>query len=326
MNNYFNSQYPLLMAAMNRVSTLPLALACWDAGVFPSLMIPFQEEDFQTPMSPEDRRDAINQTLLEFKKITGKCDVVLGLSYSELDDADTMKLIIDHRVSHVELFSAVGQTKIYHPMREKYQHRYQEWFVEKIKTYVSIRFMERYRQLNSSTPRTAIGLHGSDGAGGTNMELTTREMFDQQRQMTPDAVIIPYGGIGTPEQVVYYLEAGAAAVAVGTLFAASAESPLSEATKHAMISASTDHLVRTPDTNQNMLPLGRWRDLIDNKGQSGANRDGSLHAGIYGDGTVGHIYAGHGIQHVDRIRTVQETVEYLIEDYHTAKLLESLLK
>jgi len=73
MNNYFNSQYPILMAAMNRVSTLPLALACWDAGVFPSLMIPFQQNDFQTAMGPEDRRDAIDQTLSEFKKITGDC-------------------------------------------------------------------------------------------------------------------------------------------------------------------------------------------------------------------------------------------------------------
>jgi NAD(P)H-dependent flavin oxidoreductase YrpB (nitropropane dioxygenase family) len=137
-------------------------------------------------------------------------------------------------------------------------------------------------------------------------------MFDQQRQLTPNAVVIPYGGVGTPEQVAYYLGAGAAAVAVGTLFAACAESPLSEATKQAMITASANSLVRMLDSNQNMLPLGALTDIVESKGQSGANRDGSLHAGIYGDGTVGHIYSGHGIQHVDRIRTVKETVEYLL--------------
>jgi putative N-acetylmannosamine-6-phosphate epimerase len=332
MNNYFNSRYPLLMASMNRVSTLPLALACHDAGVFPSLMTPFQPEDSSTLISHQDRRDAINQTLLEFKKITGNCDVVVGLTYTELDDPDTMQLITDHRVSHVELFSTVGQTTLYHPMREKYQHQYQEWFVEKLKTYSSIQFIERCRQVQSSTNGTALGIRGSDAAGGTSTEFTTRQMFDQQRQLTPDAVLIPYGGVGTPGQVAYYLEAGATAVAVGTLFAASAESPLSEATKQAMISASVDHLVRTPDTNQNMLPMGQWRDIIDNKGRSGANRDGSLYAGIHGDGTVGHIYAGHGIQHVDRIRTVKETVEYLLEEYldvdgkYLAQLLGSLLK
>jgi NAD(P)H-dependent flavin oxidoreductase YrpB (nitropropane dioxygenase family) len=312
MNNYFNSQYPILMAAMNRVSTLPLALACWDAGVFPSLMIPFQQDDFQTAMSPEDRRDAINQTLSEFKKITGNCDVVVGLSYSELDDSATMKLVVDHQVSHVELFSTVDQTRFYQPMRDKYQKLYEPWFAKKLKTYGSIRFMERCRQLNSSTPGTAIGLHGSDGAGATNMQLTTQDMFDQQQQLTPDAVIIPYGGVGTPEQVAYYLGAGAAAVAVGTLFAACRESPLSEATKQAMISASADRVLRMPDSNQNMLPLGALTDIVDSKSQSGANRDGSLHAGIYGDGTKGHIYSGHGIRHVDRIRTVKETVEYLL--------------
>ena len=300
------------MAAMNRVSTLPLALACWDAGVFPSLMIPFQIDDFQTAMSPEARRDAIDQTLSEFKKITGNCDVVVGLSYGELDDAETMKLILDHQVSHVELFSVVDQTRFYHPMRDKYQKLYEPWFAKKLKTYGSIRFMERCRLLNNLTTSTAICLHGSDGAGGTNTELTTRDMFDQQRQLTPDAVVIPYGGVGTPEQVAYYLNAGAAAVAVGTLFAACTESPLSEATKQAMIAASADNVVRMADTKQNMLPLGTINDVIESKNQSGANRDGSLHAGIYGDGTTGHIYSGHGIQHVDRTRTVKETVEYLL--------------
>jgi len=312
MINYFNSSYPLLMAAMNRVSTLPLALACWDAGVFPSLMIPFQQDDFQTAMSPEARRDAINQTLSEFKKITGNCNVVLGLSYSELDDVATMKLIVDYQVSHVELFSTVDQTRFYHPMRDKYQRLYEPWLAKKLKTYSSIQFMERCRQLNNSTPGTAICLHGSDGAGGTNLELTTQQMFDQQRQLTPDAVVIPYGGVGTPEQVTYYLNAGAAAVAVGTLFAASQESPLSEATKQAMILASATTVLRMPDSNQNMLPLGALNDIIESKRHSGANRDESLHAGIYGNGTVGHIYAGRGIQHVDRIRTVKETVEYLL--------------
>ena len=301
------------MAAMNRVSTLPLALACWDAGVFPSLMIPFQEDNFQTAMSPEARRDAIDQTLLEFKKSTGNCDVVLGLSYGELDDAETMKLIVDHQVSHVELFSMVDQTRFYQPMRDKYQKLYDSWFAKKLKTYSSIRFMERCRQLNSLTPGTAICLHGSDGAGGTNTEFTTQQMFDQQRQLTPDAVVIPYGGVGTPEQVAYYLGAGAVAVAVGTLFAACAESPLSEATKHAMISASANTVFRTPDSNQNMLPMGALDAVIESKSQSGANRDGSLHTGIYGNGTEGHIYAGYGIQHVDRIRTAKQTVEYLLK-------------
>ena len=299
------------MAAMNGVSTLPLALACWEAGVFPSLMIPFRQEDFRTAMRPEDRRDAINQTLLEFKKITGTCDVIVGLIYSELDDAKTMQLILDHQVSHVELFSVPDQTKQHNPMKDKYQKLYDLWFAQKLKTYGSIRFIERCRQLNSSNPGTAIGLHGSDGAGGTNTELTTRDMFDQQKQSTPNAVLIPYGGVGTPEQVAYYVNAGAAAVAVGTLFAACQESPLSAETKKTMITASANSVVRMPDTKQNMLPLGAFDDIVNSKSQSVANRDSSLYAGIRGNGTVGHIYAGYGIQHVDRIHTVKETVEYL---------------
>lgn len=313
MNNYFDSQHPIVLASMNRVSTLPLALACWDAGVFPSLMIPFQQQDFQTPMSHEDRRDAVNQVLLEFRKITGNCNVVLGLSYSELDDSATMKLILDHQVSHVELFSIVDQTRFYNPMRDKYQKLYETWLEKKINVYSSIRFMQRCRLANNLPSGTAICLHGSDGAGGTNAELTTKQMFDLQRELTPDAVVIPYGGIGTPQQVSYYLNAGAVAVAVGTLFAACAESPLSESTKHAMVLAGAASVVRTPDSNQNMLPLGTLAHIVDSKSQSGANRDVSLHAGIYGNGHIGHIYAGHGIQHVDGIRTAKQTVAYLMQ-------------
>ena len=299
------------MAAMNGVSTLPLALACWQAGVFPSLVAPFRNEDFRTTMSPEDRRDAINHNLTEFKKVTGHCDVIVGLMYSEIDDAKTMQLIVDHQVSHVELFSNADQTNQYNSMQDKYQKLYQPWFAKKLKTYSSIRFMERCRQLKSSDSGTAIGMRGRDAGGGTNTEMTTREMFDQQRQLTPNAVIIPYGGVGTPEQVAYYVNAGAAAVGIGTLFAACVESPLSLETKNVMITASADNIVCLPDTKQNILPLGAFNDIVDSQRQSVANRDSSLYAGICGDGTVGHIYAGHGIKHVTTIRTAQQTVEYL---------------
>jgi hypothetical protein len=59
--------------------------------------------------------------------------------------------------------------------------------------------------------------------------------------------------------------------------------------------------------------MGALDAVIESKSQSGANRDGSLHTGIYGNGTEGHIYAGYGIQHVDRIRTAKQTVEYLLK-------------
>jgi len=309
--SYFNSQYPLVMASMNGVSTLPLALACWQAGVFPSLVTPFRNTDFRTTMSPEDRRDAIHYDLTEFKKVTGHCDVIVGLMYGELEDAKTMQLMVDHGVSHVELFSSAGQTYQHNPMRDKYQTLYEPWFAKKLKSYGSIRFMERCRELKNFDPGTVMGVRGRDAGGGTNPELTTREMFDQQRQLTPDAVIVPYGGVGTPEQVAYYITAGAAAVGIGTLFAACAESALSTETKQAMISASKDNLARMPDTGQSMLPLGKFDDIVRSQSQSVANRDSSLYAGIRGDGTVGHIYAGHAIEHVTTIRTVQQTVEYL---------------
>jgi Nitronate monooxygenase len=304
-----------MLALMNRASTMPLALACWEAGVFPSLSIPF--EKIRLEFDPEDRADAVNQTLKEFKKNTGNCNVILGLTHEELDNPKIMSLLLDYQVSHCELHSVKQQTKMSNTVWERFANPdlYQQWYTEKLQQYSTIKFMERCREIQSSNNGVAICVRGCDAAGGTNPELTTQDLFDQQRQSTPNAVIIPYGGIGTPDQVAYYLDAGATAVAVGTLFAACAESPLSTATKQAMISAGADSLVRLSDTNQNILPLGNLTDIIDNQRQTGANRDGSLHTGIYGDGTTGHIYAGRGIEHVNTIRTVKQTVEYLIGHY-----------
>ena len=314
--NYFNSRYPIMLALMNRASTMPLSLACWEAGIFPSLSIPF--EKIRLEFDPEDRADAINQTLKEFKKNTGNCNVILGLTHEELENSKIMSLLLDYQVSHCELHAVKQETKMSNTVMEKFSKNpglYQKWYQKKLQQFSTIKFMERSREIQSSDNGVAICVRGSDAAGGTSPELTTQEMFDQQRRSTPDAVVIPYGGVGTPDQVAHYLDAGATAVAVGTLFAACAESPLSKATKQAMISAGTDSLVRLSDTNQNILPLSNLKDIIDDQPRTGANRDGSLHTGIYGDGTVGHIYAGHGIQHVNSIRTVKETVEYLISNY-----------
>lgn len=311
---YFNSRYPIYLAQMNRGSTLPLALACWEAGVFPSLSVPY--EKMRLPQDPEDRVEAFDQNLSEFKKITGSCNISVGLTHEELENSRLMNLLLHYQVTHVELHNVKQPTRFCNPVRDRFasQDLYDRWFRDQLATYPSIKFMERCIELQSHNRGTAICLRGCDAAGGVNAKLTTREMFDQQRLLTPTAVVLPYGGIGTPEQVSYYLDHGAVAVAVGTLFAATVESPLSIETKLSMISASADSLTRLPDTGQNILPLGQLPDIVADLDRSGINRDGSLHAGIYGNGQTGHIYAGHAVQHVDRIRTVKQTVEYLLGD------------
>jgi NAD(P)H-dependent flavin oxidoreductase YrpB (nitropropane dioxygenase family) len=309
-SNYFNSKYPILLASMNRVSTLPLALACYDAGIFPSITVPFDEFPLEFD---KERYDTIHDTLKEFKKSTGRCNLVLNLTYRELNDDTIMNIVQSYHVSHVELFSVTTADGFENSIRKQYtnQYQYNKWLQTKLQQYSKINFMERCRQLSPVLSSTAYCLRGNDAAGGTHTELNTQEMFDQQRKLTADAVLIPYGGIGTPEQVKYYLRNGAVGVAVGTLFAASKESPLSDDTKHSMISATVDSLARLSDTNQNILPLGSLTDVINSKPDAGANRDLSLHRGIYGDGCTGHIYAGRGIAHVHEIKTVKEIVEYL---------------
>jgi len=148
-------------------------------------------------------------------------------------------------------------------------------------------------------------LKGNDGAGRPGTE-PTKVLFDRARVMYPQHKFVPVGGIGTAEQVKYYVENGAVAVAVGTLLAASQESCLSLGTKQAMISATSKDLMHL-DKNfmQKALPFKKYLEDDD------INHSQSLKFGIATNGTTGHIFAGNGIDHIDEIKSVKEIVTNL---------------
>ena len=94
--NFFPSRWPIMCAVMNQVSDLKLALAVHSAEAMPSLMV-----------AGDNRADRINIALSEFVKCTGHANMVLHLDYSDLVNVEIIKLIRQHRVSHVELFGAL---------------------------------------------------------------------------------------------------------------------------------------------------------------------------------------------------------------------------
>jgi NAD(P)H-dependent flavin oxidoreductase YrpB (nitropropane dioxygenase family) len=170
--------------------------------------------------------------------------------------------------------------------------------------------MYRRREPEISQFDFAYCLKGSDSAGSSGDTYTTWGLFREQRKLTPNAVMIPYGGVGTAEQVCNYINLGATAVGVGTLFAASQESNLSSAAKQAMVAAPG--VTQIPDTKQNALILGNLDTVLADKIAEGDwNRERSLATGLHGNGTEGHIYAGAGVSYVTEIRSVKEIVEYL---------------
>jgi len=71
-------------------------------------------------------------------------------------------------------------------------------------------------------------IKGPDGAGrtapgdGESLDV----YYNTLKTIAPDAAIIPSGGISTSQQVKYWIDKGVVAVGIGSLFAASKESPI----------------------------------------------------------------------------------------------------
>lgn len=294
--SFFPSRWPIMCAVMNQVSDLNLALAVHAAGAMPSLMI-----------TGNNRADKIDLALSEFVKCTGHANIVLHLDYYDLVNVEIVKLIRQHKVSHVELFGALDTGSI--TTQQEFDHVMTSLLYRNGLKFVQSTTQTIIRVLTPSqaTNVNAYALKGSDSAGFSG-NLSVTELFDQQQARTPSMPLITYGGVGTPKQVADYIRRGAAGVAVGTLFAATKESCLADSTKQQMIGATKNSLTKF-STSQQALILGNHEQVI---ADNTPNRQTSLEAGIAGLG--GHIYAGLGIEHVNEIKTVKQVVDYLIQD------------
>lgn len=290
--NFFSSRWPIMCAVMNGVSDLNLAAAVHDAGATPSLLINWKEG--------QRNHDVLDQHLKEFTTLTGSNSCVLQLDYADLKDDTALSIVEHYKISHIELFGmiGVGNDRLQQEF-EMVMTRYNFAFERLLRT---SRVLTRIFTPSSGLGVDAYALKGSDSAGFSG-NMTVKDLFVQQHFQTPHVPLIPYGGVGTPEQVAWYLNNGAAGVAVGTLFAAAQESCLDIKTKQAMVNANSKDLVKLGSTQQ-ALVMGEVSNDV--------NHQQSLNAGIAGQG--GLVYAGSAIDHVTEIRTVKQVVDYLTQD------------
>jgi NAD(P)H-dependent flavin oxidoreductase YrpB (nitropropane dioxygenase family) len=153
-------------------------------------------------------------------------------------------------------------------------------------------------------------IKGSESAGFTG-HFSVMDLFLQQKALTPDAMLIPYGGVGTAEQVKKYMDLGAETVAVGTVLALSEESPLSTGTKLAAIKKQSQdltqfsHVVGNVERKQNALQFEPYQGPDDANGTMGLVR------GMRGK-TDGHVYLGQGINHVTEIESCKQIIQRLV--------------
>ena len=286
--NLFNSRYPIVAALMNQVSEETLAIAISKAGGFPSISGYCYDSD-----------DGIINALHCFVDATGSSDLILGVDERSLLNEKLVNTIKDLQISHLLRYEnedpAISDT-----VRKEWRN-----ITDKLLNELPCRRIQLRDNFNEIKVRNAIYfIKGNDGAGRPGA-ASTRELFDYHREKTPEALLVPTGGIGTAAQVKYYLESGAVAVGCGTIFAAAEESVLSQQTKERIIASTNKDLSRV-DPRLNQLGLVFNKLSLDN-----LNNTASLKAGIKSSKN-GLIFAGHAVDQINSIETVDVILRSLM--------------
>lgn len=293
--SFFPTRYPIMCAVMNGVSGLDLALVVESAGAMPSLWLNVRDDRFDLDLAD------INRIMDAYRTKTGHTNLVLAVHHKDIVEPEFFEWLLRSRPSHMELIGYEFDNSRY--MNDP------RWPILMNKLRKSTKVMIRI--ISPMVPPAwadAVCIKGRESAGCTGM-FRVKDLMTEQMKLSPHVPLIPYGGVGTAEQVKEYIEQGAAGVACGTVFAASAESPLSPAVKLKIVQSTVDDLFTFPDTKQRALLLGSERSVLDDT--SDWNRDHSLYTGIKGDGKTGHIYMGESIQYVSSVRSVKEIVDDL---------------
>jgi hypothetical protein len=302
MYKIFPCKFPVIEAWMYCSSSVELAVAVAAAGCFPSLSAVTQDSPVNESL---DVYLETKKALQQYKNITGNTDVILTITQQLLREKQYMNLFKEFSISHVEILPSANGDKILSG-REFFDNVLNREAIKYLRNFTKI-ILRIYEPIDSEIAKLvdAVAIKGQESAGRTG-SWKVKDLFIKQKELTPNLPIIPYGGISSPDQVLWYMNNGAEAVGVGTLFAMSAESPLSTEVKKKLINTSRTDILMRQDTKQNCVffsdPAADDPDW---------NRTQELQKGIKGDGSQGLIYIGHGIVDVEQILPVKDIVSYL---------------
>lgn len=277
----FNSKYPIICAPMNRVSDLKLALACAEAGIVPSLI----PDSYGTI---EDFKNAA----IEVKKKSKD----LQVSYALEDIVTNVDLILELGISHIEIFE-YNLDSDQHSLRVLYELRKQgvKIILKVIKPDIIPVFLDVI---------DAVTYKGSDAAGRSAVGVDLLKEIPLLKVQYPGLNIIASGGIGNKKDIDKFLDAGACAVSIGTLFAMSADSSVPDTIKNKLLDTSSTDIKRLKTGARQRAVIFKEEQVDD------FNNTQGLSLGLT-TGTQGHIFVGNAIDSITDILTVKEIVNYL---------------
>ena len=302
--DFFGCELPLVCMPMNGVSDIAFAMNVCDAGVFPSL----SSQMFLISKSPTPIGDRIIRDFDKFATKFNHCRLMFSMTNQFLiKNYDLiLKLILKYGLSHIELV-VMENEDFYYSSEQGLKQRIIELRSIGLKIlYKTLSFNKNFR-LSEFDDIDGFVIKGMEGAGKINPKIKPlQELVVLGRNTYPSAALVPSGGVGDSEDVRILMSLGATAIGIGTLFAVSKESRISEETKMKMLSYNKDHLdvLKADNLPQNSIVFSKFNEEDDN------NNTRSLYAGIRGDG--GHIFAGKGITKINELLSIREIAERLV--------------
>lgn len=293
-NNFFGVKYPIVAAAMNQVSEINLAVACYEAGIMPSLSIYMFYRNSQLNF------DQFKQSIEYYKEKTGSGKLILSCGTDDIFNQAVLDLLVKNEITHVELIEGLVKRPL-NVLRDQ---------LDLLRTFgikSSIKALDfdpfDYSMFDFITTK------GIEAAGRSRNGVTVEQNFDNFKKEFPNMALVPSGGIGSSDQIKYYLDKGAVAVSIGTIIAACKESIVSADTKLKMIESSSN------DIQKLKCQLGEdQKGLIFKSIENDSiNNTISLYHGVRGT-EKGHIFAGDAINKVTAIRPINEIIQDLVKD------------
>jgi NAD(P)H-dependent flavin oxidoreductase YrpB (nitropropane dioxygenase family) len=289
---------------MNRGSTVELAVAVHQAGGYPSLC----------SWTYNGHSQAMQQDLDRFVKLTDSNRIHLSFELNEFDHQIVHDLVRSHGIPTVEII--YGKTNTFRPTDSDSEL---EMALLRLLGPLKEQGTKIFKRVYDTVDQDTMDRHLLDGfcikgveSAGFSSYTPVKETFLKQRKLTPGAMLIPYGGVGTADQVQDYIKLGAEMVAVGTVLALSAESTMATETKLAAVQKQSQDLVQSAhdfggvERKQSALKFGHY------SGPDDANGTVGLVRGLNGK-KDSHVYLGHGIDYVNEILSCEQIIQRLVE-------------
>ena len=271
---------------MNKVSDAKLALAAHTAGIIPSLIASFS---------------ALSETVVELEKFNNGAgnftDLILAVSPAQLSP-ELIDVILTYNVTHLQLIDDI-KTVAEELALSSLKKKNIKIIVKRISTRsIGAEYLHLVDAIDIKGPEGASRVINDGGP------LSSR--LSQLQMLNPDLPIIVTGGISTSAEIRQYLDAGAVAVGLGTVFALSEESCINYEKKLAMIEKSFADVRNIGVSKQNAIVFTPIPD-------EDANHTRGLLIGR-DSSSKGLLFAGKAIDNISSIKSVATIVKELIAD------------